>query len=42
MPSGEDWKLNILENMIEERQEMKEAGEDIMLLQSYIEILAEV
>ena len=39
---GGNWKLDILEDIITERQEMKEAGEDIMLHQSYIEILAEV
>ena len=42
VPLEEGWKLDILEDMLEERQDRMEAGEDIILLQSYIEILAEV
>ena len=45
VPSGQEWKMHLLEEMLEERQERLEAGEegeDFKLLQSYIEILAEV
>ena len=44
VPEGEGWKLELLRDMLWDRQEMLdrgEEGEDAVLLQSYIEILAE-
>ena len=45
VPPGEEWRLIQLREMLEERQERLEAGEegeDIKLLQSFIDIHAEV
>ena len=45
VPIGEEWVLDLLKEMIEERQERLEAGEegdDFELLQSFIETIAEV
>ena len=44
VPEGEGWKLEMLRDMLWDRQGMLdrgEEGEDAVLLQSYIEILAE-
>ena len=44
VPRGESWKLENLREMLLDRQEMLDRGEEeeeIALLQSYIEILAE-
>ena len=45
VPAGEWWRLEHLRDMLTERQEMLEDGndgEEFKLLQSYIEILAEI
>ena len=45
VPDGEGWKMELLNDMLCDRQEMLdmgEEGEELDLLQSYIEILAEV
>ena len=45
IPDGEGWKLELLNDMLYDRQEMLDRGEEgaeLDLLQSYIEILAEV
>ena len=45
VPDGEGWKLELLKDMLYDRQEMLDRGEEgkeLDLLQSYIEILAEV
>ena len=44
VPGGEGWKLDLLRDMLWDRQEMLdrgEEGEELALLQSFIEILAE-
>ena len=45
VPPGEEWRSILLREMLEERQERLEAGEegeDLQLVQSYIEILSEI
>ena len=45
VPEGEGWKLEMLRDMLWDRQGMLDRGEegdDAVLLQSYIEILAEI
>ena len=45
MPPGESWKLELLRKMLEDRQERLEdgeEGEDLKLLQFYIDILVEI
>ena len=45
VPQGEGWKMSLLADMLEERQESREMGEDgleLELLESFINILSEV
>ena len=45
MPPGESWKLELLREMLEDRQkrlEDGEEGEDLKLLQFYIDMLVEI
>ena len=45
IPTGEGWKLELLRDILIERQSMKELGEDeieLDKLNSYINILAEI
>ena len=42
MHPEEEWKLFLLEEMLEERQQRLEEGEEIELLTSYCELLCKI